>query len=141
MEENPLKPQRESTDYLAPMAPGWLLVALCLSLAITFPQGWLQASLPNFLSRGCQILDHCCVVREVRKTAWSLQGLFPSSASWTNLQEKQQRATRKASSLALSLCLSLLLSLPVRGEPILSLSATCMWGEQLSISHGAFETW
>lgn len=68
LEENPLEPQRASTAYLAPVAPGWLLVALCLCLVITFPQGWLQASLPNFLSRGCQVLAHCCIVREVRKT-------------------------------------------------------------------------
>lgn len=104
---------------------------------ITFPQGWLQGSLPNFLHRGCQVLVHCCIVREVRKTVRSLQGLFPSSVSWPNLQENQQRAAGKA----LSLCLSLSLSLPVRKEPILYqfLLATGVYGKQLSISHGAFE--
>lgn len=54
MEENPLKPRRESTAYLAPHGPRLALVALCLCLALTFPQGWLQASLPNFLSEAAK---------------------------------------------------------------------------------------
>lgn len=125
LEENPQEPQREFTAHLGPMAPGllWWLSALCL--VITFPQGWLQAILPNFLCRGCQVLAHCCIVREVRKTARSLQGLFPSSASWPNLQEKQQRAAGKALlSRSLSLILPLSLSLPVKKEAIQSLSLT-----------------
>lgn len=120
-----------------PRGPRLALVALCWCPVITFPPGWLQGSLPNFLCRGCQVLAHCCIVREVRKTVRSLQGLFPSSVSWPNLQENQQRAAGKA----LSLCLPLSLSLPVRKEPILSqfLPATGVYGKQLSISHGASE--
>lgn len=97
--ENPPETPEGVHSLPCPQGPRLALMALCLSLALNFPQGWLQASLPNFLSRGCQVLAHCCIVREVRKTAWSLQGLFPSSASWPNLQEKQQRAAGKAHSL------------------------------------------
>lgn len=121
----PLKPQRESTAYLTPVAPGWLLVALCLSLVITFPQGWLQASLPNFLSGGCQVLDHCCVVREVRKTAWSLQGLFPKFSFLDQSPGKTAKSSRES-----SLAVCYLLALPLSLSPPLflcfSLSSLCL---------------